>query len=253
MVLGFWVLVSGEALVPGAFAQDSAVSTAPASGTSAHSFSTGYSSPSTGVAAKLPTDSASEPVSGSPVQKDDFSESDFDNSLGMPLLKHLASDQFTIWTSPFHLRWDDAAWLFPFAEGTAGLIATDRATSRALGEHAFPAARISQLLELRAGVLRSGRSWFLFHGRDFARRSQERNGLSRRRSHGGHLRRRFRARIFVRKESSVSGRRARAVLSGRDFISIRPRGAFVGGGERVRARISRTAHAAFRIRGLPQP
>jgi membrane-associated phospholipid phosphatase len=45
---------------------------------------------------------------------------------GVSLLRNFALDQKTIWTSPFHLHWDDGTWLFPLAAATALSIATDR-------------------------------------------------------------------------------------------------------------------------------
>ena len=42
--------------------------------------------------------------------------------------KNILRDQKAIWTSPFHLRGQDAKWLVPLGVGTAGLIATDRET-----------------------------------------------------------------------------------------------------------------------------
>ena len=45
------------------------------------------------------------------------------------LLKHLAQDQVTIWTSPFRARIGDLKWLVPAAGITAGLIETDRTAS----------------------------------------------------------------------------------------------------------------------------
>jgi membrane-associated phospholipid phosphatase len=54
------------------------------------------------------------------------------NSLGVPFLKNLVSDQKTIWTSPRHLRWADGSWLFPLAAVTGGFFATDRAVPPAL-------------------------------------------------------------------------------------------------------------------------
>jgi hypothetical protein len=58
--------------------------------------------------------------------------SDYQNSLGLPLLKHIAQDQKAIWTSPSHLSFQDATWLVPLGGLTAGLLATDRETSRHL-------------------------------------------------------------------------------------------------------------------------
>jgi membrane-associated phospholipid phosphatase len=54
------------------------------------------------------------------------------NSLGVPFLKNLVSDQKSIWTSPIRLRWADGAWLFPLAAVTGGFFATDRAVPPAL-------------------------------------------------------------------------------------------------------------------------
>jgi membrane-associated phospholipid phosphatase len=54
---------------------------------------------------------------------------DYDNSLVMPLLKHIIKDQEVIWTSPPRICLDDSIWLVPLGGLTAGLIATDRDTS----------------------------------------------------------------------------------------------------------------------------
>jgi membrane-associated phospholipid phosphatase len=59
---------------------------------------------------------------------EEFSES----RLGFSLLKNIALDQKTIWTSPFHLHSDDGTWLFPLATVTALSIATDRSFVHAL-------------------------------------------------------------------------------------------------------------------------
>ena len=54
----------------------------------------------------------------------------YDNRVGLPLMKHIAGDQKSIWTSPFHLRLRDANWLVPLAGLAAALVATDSATCR---------------------------------------------------------------------------------------------------------------------------
>jgi membrane-associated phospholipid phosphatase len=54
---------------------------------------------------------------------------DYDNSLGLNLLKNITLDQKAIWTSPARIRAKDASWLVPFGGITAGLIATDRDVS----------------------------------------------------------------------------------------------------------------------------
>lgn len=61
----------------------------------------------------------------------EFSES----RAGFSLLKNIALDQRTIWTSPFHVHWDDGAWLLPFATVTALSIATDRSFVHALSNN----------------------------------------------------------------------------------------------------------------------
>jgi len=60
---------------------------------------------------------------------------DTDNAMGLQFIRNLASDQRAIWTSPFHLHWDDATWLLPLGEVTAGFLATDRATARAISNN----------------------------------------------------------------------------------------------------------------------
>ena len=60
----------------------------------------------------------------------------FDNSFPHPneskFLLHLAQDQATIWTSPFHLQPADAKWLVPMGGIAAGLFATDPQSSYAM-------------------------------------------------------------------------------------------------------------------------
>jgi len=52
-----------------------------------------------------------------------------ENKLGLALIKNLARDQKTIWTSPAHIRMGDATWLVPFVGITAGFMVTDRDAS----------------------------------------------------------------------------------------------------------------------------
>ncbi len=67
------------------------------------------------------------------------------NSLGASYLKHLVSDQKAIWTSPAHLRWADASWLFPMAAVAGGFLATDRAVPPALSSSASKLNRHSSV------------------------------------------------------------------------------------------------------------
>src|SRR5882762_3036639 len=56
-------------------------------------------------------------------------------SLERHFVKNILRDQRAIWTSPFHLKQDDAKWLVPLGVSTAGLIATDRRTAGALHDN----------------------------------------------------------------------------------------------------------------------
>ena len=53
-------------------------------------------------------------------------------SLERRFLKNVLKDQYAIWTSPFHLRREDARWLIPLGAASAGLIATDKYSAGAL-------------------------------------------------------------------------------------------------------------------------
>jgi membrane-associated phospholipid phosphatase len=50
---------------------------------------------------------------------------DPDNHLGLPLIKHLANDQWGFWSAPAHFRVKDLRWIVPFAGATAGFVAGD--------------------------------------------------------------------------------------------------------------------------------
>jgi membrane-associated phospholipid phosphatase len=94
------------------------------------------SEPST--AGKSESKGAKQPASTDSSATDDFpitpvnparDSGDYDNTLGLPLLRHVVLDQKAIWTSPSRLRFEDATWLVPFAGFAAGLFATDREMS----------------------------------------------------------------------------------------------------------------------------
>jgi membrane-associated phospholipid phosphatase len=82
--------------------------------------------------------SADDSSDGQSSSSDDLKPRDLDepqvgdNDLGLRFLRNLMTDQEAIWTSPAHLQWGDASWLLPMGEVTAGLLATDRASDRAL-------------------------------------------------------------------------------------------------------------------------
>ena len=77
-----------------------------------------------------PTDSSSD--SGEATVPDPNPPNEDSTSIGVPLLKHILSDQKAIWTSPAHLRWSDANWLIPLAGASAVLFATDRSVNRSI-------------------------------------------------------------------------------------------------------------------------
>lgn len=64
------------------------------------------------------------------------SDTDYQNSLGPHLLKSIAEDQETIWTSPSRLRLVDADWLLPLGMAAGGMLATDTETSKHLSNSA---------------------------------------------------------------------------------------------------------------------
>ncbi len=52
------------------------------------------------------------------------------NKLGLPLLKHMATDQLYFWTGPTRLEKKDLRWLIPASAATAAFIASDSWVSR---------------------------------------------------------------------------------------------------------------------------
>ncbi len=65
-------------------------------------------------------------------EKSSSGSDEYQNTVGMPLIKHIAGDQKAIWTSPIHLRLRDANWLVPLGGLAAALFATDTEASRSL-------------------------------------------------------------------------------------------------------------------------
>lgn len=66
------------------------------------------------------------------IQQSNGADQVSESRVGFSLLKNIALDQKTIWTSPFHLHSEDGTWLFPLATVTALSIATDRSFVHAL-------------------------------------------------------------------------------------------------------------------------
>jgi hypothetical protein len=62
------------------------------------------------------------------LQADQYTET----RLGLSLLKNIVLDQKAVWTSPVHLRLDDANWIIPFGAITAASLESDTHLSKAL-------------------------------------------------------------------------------------------------------------------------
>jgi membrane-associated phospholipid phosphatase len=94
---------------------------------------TQQSSSSSSTSSDQKTSDAAKPAADAPVPNiSDKKEPGYENKnpIGLPLLKHVWTDQKTIWTSPSKLTWADGNWLFPLAAASTGALFTDRAAVR---------------------------------------------------------------------------------------------------------------------------
>ena len=84
-------------------------------------------------------------------------------SLEREFFKNVLRDQKAIWTSPFHLKGEDAKWLVPLTLGTGALIATDRETGDEMLEshHLDNASRIVSYAGSLYGVAAEAGSFYL--------------------------------------------------------------------------------------------
>ena len=100
---------------------------------------------------------------------------DYENSLGVSLLKHIAQDQKGLWTAPARVRVEDSVWLVPLGGITAGLIATDRDTSRHISNSLHTQNRYVSLSNYGIAALAGGTGalylWGHFTDNDHARES----------------------------------------------------------------------------------
>ena len=94
----------------------------------------GNSAPSAAASApSTPSDNRTPALPSAPKAPDASSDSqqelapgeDPENRLGLPLVKHLVSDQSAFWTAPAHFRVKDLQWMAPFAGTTAAFMAGD--------------------------------------------------------------------------------------------------------------------------------
>ncbi len=81
---------------------------------------------------KVPDNDPPELDSSSRFSQPPAGPADYDNSLGLHLIKNIALDQTALWTSPRHLRLADADWLVPLGMVLGGTLATDTAFSKSL-------------------------------------------------------------------------------------------------------------------------
>jgi membrane-associated phospholipid phosphatase len=119
--VGWFLVLAGGPLVGSGLAQEPTTNSA---------VQTSVKSPTVGAQAQQPIrngDGQDAPADAPPADVNDN-----DNRLGIQFIKNLAADQKAIWTSPFHLHWGDASWLLSLGEVTAGFLATDPATARAI-------------------------------------------------------------------------------------------------------------------------
>lgn len=98
---------------------------------------------------------AQNPTSGTP-QPSPTPQAKPTPSLERRFFKNILTDQRAIWTSPFHLKRDDATWLVPLGLSTAALIATDRRTAGALDDDNQTRLRISRDISYGGALYTAG-------------------------------------------------------------------------------------------------
>jgi membrane-associated phospholipid phosphatase len=100
---------------------------------------------------------------------------DYENSLGLPLPKHIIKDQELIWASPAQVRLQDSIWLLPLGGLTAGLIATDRDISFHMSNNPQTQSRYVNLSNYGIAAFAGGTGalylWGHFTHNDHARES----------------------------------------------------------------------------------
>src|SRR2546421_9871658 len=89
------------------------------------------SAPCSNPSSPVSEDSQSSSSVRDAVSSQNSSSTDLDSSSPGPMsvkkvFVNLPGDQKAIWTSPFHLRWHDSAWLMPLAGATGVLIGSDQ-------------------------------------------------------------------------------------------------------------------------------
>jgi len=80
-------------------------------------------------ATEKPSDRATQASGTNTATKKSADPGDYNNALGMSVVKHIIKQQEAIWSSPARLRIEDSIWLVPLGGLTAGMIATDRDVS----------------------------------------------------------------------------------------------------------------------------
>jgi len=126
LIVGAFVFIGGMAGV--ARAQDAPPVPLPDSAAATSEKASGEKATQTSAKSESRSSSADADLGNDPPSRD----AAHDNRFGRPLFEHVILDQKAIWTSPSHIRVDDATWLVPLAGVTIGLFATDKSTMSAL-------------------------------------------------------------------------------------------------------------------------
>ncbi|HXA86116.1 MAG TPA: capsule assembly Wzi family protein [Candidatus Dormibacteraeota bacterium] len=87
------------------------------------------------------------------------------NTLGKAYLKHLFSDQKTIWSSPGRIRQDHLPWLIPFVATSTGLFATDSNVAKQLWHNPSVISNSRNLANAGTASLVAGGAAFYIYGR----------------------------------------------------------------------------------------
>jgi hypothetical protein len=120
--------------------------------------------PSTPAAAPTPSNQpAAQTIEAKPEAKPASDDSRV-NTVSPLLLKHLAEDQVSIWTSPARIRTDQTVWLVPLAGVTAGFFVTDYDASAHLSSSPSTISRWKDISNYGAYSMVGGAAGLYFLG-----------------------------------------------------------------------------------------
>jgi hypothetical protein len=104
------------------------------------------------------------PVQTGQVNQNPASDDSRVNKASPLLLKHLAQDQVSIWTSPARIRTDQTVWLVPLAGITAGFLVTDKEASGHLNSSPSTISRYKDISDYAAYSMAAGAAGLYFLG-----------------------------------------------------------------------------------------